>query len=82
MYSAWIHVLGLPFAQKYYMAGGVKTRCLEVGEGEPLILLHGTGGHAETYIRNLAAHAPHFRTLAIDMVGHGFTDKPIRHYRE
>ncbi len=27
MYSAWIHVLGLPFAQKYYVAGGVKTRC-------------------------------------------------------
>ena len=76
MYSAWVHVLGLPLTQKYVMAGGIKTRCLEAGEGEPLILLHGTGGHAETYIRNLAAHAPHFRTLAIDMIGHGFTDKP------
>lgn len=76
MYSAWVYVLGLPFVQKYYMAGGVKTRCLEAGAGEPLILLHGTGGHAETYIRNLAAHAPHFRTLAIDMIGHGFSNNP------
>lgn len=38
MYSAWVHVLGLPFAQKYYMAGRVKTRCVEAGAREPLIL--------------------------------------------
>ena len=50
-----------------------------------LVLLHGSGGHAEAYVRNLEAHAEHFSTWSIDMVGHGYTDKPghpleIRHY--
>ncbi len=50
-----------------------------------LIFLHGTGGHAEAYTRNLAAHGKHFDTWSIDMIGHGWTDKPrhpyeIKHY--
>jgi 2-hydroxy-6-oxonona-2,4-dienedioate hydrolase len=40
------------------------------------VLLHGSGGHAEAYIRNLVAHAEHFWTWSIDMLGHGYTDKP------
>ena len=49
------------------------------------MLLHGSGGHAEAYVRNLEAHAEHFSTWSIDMLGHGYTDKPghpleVRHY--
>lgn len=69
-------MLGVPFAQRYYDAGGIRTRALEAGSGDPLIFLHGTGGHAETYTRNIAAHSEHFHVYAIDMLGHGFTDKP------
>ena len=42
----------------------------------PLILLHGVGGHAEAYARNLDAHGRYFNTWSIDMLGHGWTDKP------
>ncbi len=77
----------VPFVQGYLDAGGVRTRYLHAGdEGKPpLILLHGSGGHAEAYVRNLEAHAEHFSTWSIDMLGHGYTDKPghpleIRHY--
>ena len=34
--------------ERYYDAAGVRTRCFEKGEGKPVILLHGGGGHAET----------------------------------
>lgn len=74
--SLWLDLLGGEVAQRFYDAGGRRTRVLEAGQGPLLILLHGTGGHAEAYVRNLSAHAPYFRTMAIDMVGHGFTDKP------
>jgi 2-hydroxy-6-oxonona-2,4-dienedioate hydrolase len=52
-----------------------------------LVLLHGSGGHAEAYVRNLEAHAEHFWTWSIDMLGHGYTDKPghpleVGHYVE
>lgn len=85
--SIWSDLQGVPFSQGYLDVGGVRTRYLHAGEtGKPvLILLHGSGGHAEAYIRNLESHAEHFDTWSIDMLGHGYTDKPghpleIPHY--
>lgn len=85
--SIWSDLQGIPFSQGYLDAGGVRTRYLRAGDpGSPvLLLLHGSGGHAEAYARNLEAHAEHFWTWSIDMLGHGYTDKPghpleVRHY--
>jgi 2-hydroxy-6-oxonona-2,4-dienedioate hydrolase len=87
--SVWSDLQGVPFEQGYLMVGGVRTRYLRAGDpGKPvLMLLHGSGGHAEAYVRNLAAHADYFWTWAIDMLGHGYTDKSghpleISHYVE
>lgn len=80
--SIWSDLTQVPFTQGYLDAGGIRTRYLAAGdEGKPLlILIHGTGGHAEAFSRNLAAHAEHFRTYAIDLVGHGWSDKPNLDY--
>jgi 2-hydroxy-6-oxonona-2,4-dienedioate hydrolase len=85
--SIWSDLQSVPFSQGYLNAGGVRTRYLHAGDpGLPaLMLLHGSGGHAEAYVRNLEAHAEHFSTWSIDMLGHGYTDKPghpleVRHY--
>jgi 2-hydroxy-6-oxo-6-(2'-carboxyphenyl)-hexa-2,4-dienoate hydrolase len=61
---------------RYRDIGGVRTRSLEAGSGEPLVLLHGNGGHAEIFIRNIKPLAEHYRVYAIDSLGHGLTDKP------
>ncbi len=76
MSTIWNHLQGVEFKQSYYNAGGVMTRAIEAGDGPPLIFLHGTGGHAEAYLKNIEAHAKHFHVYAIDMVGHGYTDAP------
>lgn len=85
--SIWSDLQGVAFEQGYLDAGGVRTRYLRAGDpSKPvLVLLHGSGGHAEAYVRNLAAHAEHFWTWSVDMLGHGYTDKPgqpleIPHY--
>ena len=85
--SVWSDLQGVAFEQGYLDAAGVRTRYLRAGDpGKPvLMLLHGSGGHAEAYVRNLAAHAEHFSTWSIDMLGHGYTDKPghpleVSHY--
>lgn len=85
--SIWADLRGVSFRQGWLDAGGISTRYLHSGsEDQPaLILLHGVGGHAEAYVRNLKAHAGHFSTWAIDMVGHGWSDLAtadleIRHY--
>jgi 2-hydroxy-6-oxonona-2,4-dienedioate hydrolase len=85
--SVWSDLQGVAFEQGYLDAEGVQTRYLRAGDPDKpaLILLHGSGGHAEAYVRNLAAHAEHFYTWSIDMLGHGYTDKPghlleVSHY--
>ncbi|WP_179473257.1 alpha/beta fold hydrolase [Mycolicibacterium vinylchloridicum] len=87
--SVWSDLQGVAFSQGYLDVGGVRTRYLHAGDpAKPtLVLLHGSGGHAEAYVRNLESHAEHFSTWSIDMLGHGYTDKPghlleIPHYVE
>lgn len=76
--SIWTDLQGVEFEQRYINVNGIRTRYLHAGErGSPaLIFIHGTGGHAEAYIRNLEAHSREFDVYAIDMLGHGFTEKP------
>jgi pimeloyl-ACP methyl ester carboxylesterase len=74
--TVWVELLGTAFEQKFYDVSGVRTRSIESGEGPPIVFLHGGGGHAEAWIRNLGPHAAHRRSYAIDMLGHGFTDAP------
>ncbi|MEQ8346385.1 MAG: alpha/beta fold hydrolase [Sneathiellaceae bacterium] len=80
--SIWSDLTRVAFSQGYLDAGGIRTRYLSTGSPDKplLLLLHGTGGHAEAYTRNLAAHGEHFWTFAIDLVGHGWSDKPAIAY--
>ncbi|WP_040864114.1 alpha/beta fold hydrolase [Nocardia exalbida] len=87
--SIWSDLQGVPFTQGYLDVGGVRTRYLHAGDPTypALVLLHGSGGHAEAYVRNLESHSAHFSTWSIDMLGHGYTGKPghpleISHYVE
>jgi pimeloyl-ACP methyl ester carboxylesterase len=62
---------------------GVKTRYLEAGAGEPVVLLHGggAGASAEMSWRNLIPRlAERFHVYGLDMIGFGYTDKPLVEY--
>ena len=74
--SIWNELSGIGFKQYFVNADGVETRVVEAGEGEPLILLHGIGGHVEAYTRNIKSLSKHFRVIAMDMLGHGYSGKP------
>lgn len=79
--TIWTDLAGLEFTVRFVDANGVRTRSLQAGAGEPVIFLHGTSGHLEAFVRNLAAHAEHFACHAIDMLGHGYTDGVDEPYR-
>jgi 2-hydroxy-6-oxonona-2,4-dienedioate hydrolase len=75
--------MGAGVQERFVDVGDTRTRVLEVKPSHPaplLVLLHGTGGHAETYCRNLRALSKHFRVAAVDLVGHGFSDRPPLDY--
>lgn len=73
MSSIWVDLLG---AEVAYAGNRYRTRTIQAGEGEPLLLLHGIGGHAEAYSRNLMRLGQSFRAIAMDFVWHGLSAKP------
>jgi 2-hydroxy-6-oxonona-2,4-dienedioate hydrolase len=78
--SIWSDLQGVSFEQGYLDVAGRRTRYVHAGSTTKpaLVFLHGSAGHLEAYVRNLDAHAEHFSTWAIDMLGHGYTDKAGR----
>lgn len=62
--------------QVRYVGGRYRTRAIEAGDGPPLVLIHGVGGHAEAWSRNVMRLSRHFRVLAIDLLWHGYSSKP------
>jgi 2-hydroxy-6-oxonona-2,4-dienedioate hydrolase len=74
--TIWNELAGLDFRITTVDAGGIPTRSLQAGDGEPVIFLHGTSGHLEAFGRNIKSHAEKYAVHAIDMLGHGYTGKP------
>jgi pimeloyl-ACP methyl ester carboxylesterase len=63
-------------AQVRYLGSRYRTRVIEAGEGSPLLLLHGVGGHAEAYSRNIVRLGGSARAMAMDLLWHGYSSKP------
>ncbi len=61
---------------RYVTVQGYKTRYWAEGSGEPLILVHGLGSSAESWLFNVEELAKRYRVLVPDIVGFGKTDKP------
>ena len=59
---------------------GFKLHYLDAGRGQPVILLHGTGGEGARWMPTIRALAPEFRVIAPDQIGFGQSDKPLTTY--
>lgn len=54
-------------------------RVIHKGDGPPVFMYHGVGGHAETYARTLAAIAAGgYHVYAVDALYHGYSSKDDR----
>jgi 2-hydroxy-6-oxonona-2,4-dienedioate hydrolase len=69
----WVALGATEHRVHYVDVGGWRTRVLDAGHGDTLVLMPGTGGHLEAYAHNIAAFAEHFHVLAYDYPGHGYT---------
>ncbi|MEE8560873.1 MAG: alpha/beta fold hydrolase, partial [Gemmatimonadota bacterium] len=66
-------------ADQFFDADGVRLRYVDVGEGDPVILLHGfaLGVEMNWAPTGLLESLPgEFRLIAVDLRGHGKSDKP------
>jgi len=60
----------------HLQVNGITLNIELAGDGPPLLLLHGFTGSAATWGPHVALLAPHFRTIAPDLIGHGRSDAP------
>jgi 2-hydroxy-6-oxonona-2,4-dienedioate hydrolase len=72
-----IHLDLLGSVTRFYDTGKYRTRTIEIDNGKvPLFLLHGGGGHAETYSRNMTNLSETCHPIAIDFIWHGMSSRP------
>jgi 2-hydroxy-6-oxonona-2,4-dienedioate hydrolase len=76
--SNWTDLRGVAFSQGWLDVRGVRIRYLRSGDAEAptVVMLPGTGGHAETFVANLGPLGEAFQCFAIDVPGTGYSDKP------
>jgi pimeloyl-ACP methyl ester carboxylesterase len=61
----------------YLEVGGYKTRVLEMGAGDPVVVLHGWGGRIESMSPVLRCLGGAFRVVGIDLPGFGDSALPL-----
>ena len=60
-------------------AAGIATNVHTAGDGAPVLLLHGSGPGVSAFANwrlTIPGLAPHFRVIAPDIVGFGYTERP------
>ena len=68
------------FASQKISLNGLKIHFVELGEGPPLLFLHGLGGSFKDWAPSLQFFSPSYRASAIDFPGFGDSDKPEVEY--
>ncbi|MEM4310796.1 MAG: alpha/beta hydrolase [Nitrososphaerales archaeon] len=53
-----------------------RTRIITKGEGKIVLLIHGLGGSADSWINTIELLSKDFRVIAPDLIGFGYSDKP------
>lgn len=61
--------------EKYITFNGAKIRYTVIGSGPVVVLLHGLGGFLETWGLNMVPLSNHCKVYALDLPGHGLSDK-------
>lgn len=59
---------------------GCQLHYEEYGQGAPVLLVHGLGSSTRDWEYQLSELAAHYRVIALDLRGHGRSDKPRERY--
>lgn len=65
---------------QFVQVGGFRARYWQVGQGAPLLLLHGIGHSVRAWEQNLEGLSARHTVYALDIIGHGLSDKPTSSY--
>ena len=66
----------LPGESRHININGIRIHYVEAGQGSPVVLLHGLGASVVTWRENIGPLAERHRVYAVDLPGHGDSEKP------
>ncbi|MFZ6045608.1 alpha/beta fold hydrolase [Pseudomonas sp. CR3202] len=64
----------------YFDNDGCQLHYEDYGRGMPVLLVHGLGSSTRDWEYQIPALAAHYRVIALDVRGHGRSDKPLESY--
>ena len=64
------------YQDRWVTADGLRTRYWEIGEGPPVVLLHGIGAHAGFWRASIPALSDSYRVIVPDLCGSGRSEVP------
>ncbi|MCY1341554.1 3-oxoadipate enol-lactonase 2 [compost metagenome] len=64
----------------YFENDGCQLHYEDFGHGMPVVLVHGLGSSTRDWEYQIPALAAHYRVIALDVRGHGRSDKPRERY--
>lgn len=73
-----IQLPGFPDKSGEAVPEDARVHYMEAGMGEPLLLLHSLGQSMYTWREVFAALSEHYRVIAVDLMGHGYSARPIQ----
>jgi 2-hydroxy-6-oxonona-2,4-dienedioate hydrolase len=65
-----------PVCSQTVIVAGVRINFVEMGQGPPLLFLHGLGGSWKDWAENLESFRPSYQVIALDFPGFGDSEKP------
>jgi len=66
--------------EKYVTVNGCNIRYIVGGSGPAVLLIHGIGEFLEAWWQNIGPLSKHYQVYAMDLPGHGLSDKPSVDY--
>lgn len=70
----------MPLLRQRYGLASVRLHYVESGQGQPILFLHGNPTSSHLWREILPAAGRHGRAIAIDLIGHGRSEKPAIRY--
>jgi haloalkane dehalogenase len=76
-HAAWRELY--PFTPNFLQLGDVRMHYVDEGDGPPVLMVHGNPTWSFYYRQLIETLRPQFRTIAVDHVGCGLSDKPLQY---
>lgn len=74
--TSWVDREAYPFRPHYFESDSGRMHYVDEGQGEPIIMVHGTPTWSFLYRDMIKQLAPRYRCIAPDHLGFGLSDKP------